>query len=147
MFLLYAVPLSADMLQFLRSLLACVFTHRFDSRGGLHCLGWPVRRLHSTAAAKYPRSCAGNQLACNVIRELLRALGGCLIAIGAAVGVLANSVDREHDAYALTLIIILVLPSEGMNAVGMYRVRSPFFMPLIFILLTLVGVALGLLGS
>jgi hypothetical protein len=73
------------------------------------------------------RSRAGNQLACNVIRELLRALGGCLIAIGAAVGVLANSVDREHDAYALTLIIILVLPSEGMNAVGMYRVRSPFF--------------------
>lgn len=92
------------------------------------------------------RSCAGNQPACNVIRELLRALGGCLIAIGAAVGVLANSGGREHNTYALTLIIILVLPSEGMNAVGMYRVESPFFVPLIFILLTLVGVALGLLG-
>ena len=92
------------------------------------------------------RNCPGNQPACNVIRELLRALGGCLIAIGAAVGVLANSGGPEHNVYALTLIMILVLPSEGMNAVGMYRVQSPFFVPLIFILLTLVGVALGLLG-
>jgi hypothetical protein len=62
------------------------------------------------------------------------------------VGVLANSSAREHNASTLTLIIILVLPSEGMNAVGMYRVQSLFFVPLIFILLTLIGVALGLLG-
>ena len=69
-----------------------------------------------------------------------------MIAIGAAVGVLANNGSHEHNASVLMLIIILVLPSEGMNAVGMYRVKSPFFVPLIFILLTLVGVALDLLG-
>jgi len=78
-----------------------------------------------------------------VIRELLRALGGCLVGIGAAVVILANIVGHKHDSYAMSLVLILVLPSEGMNALGMYRVGSQFFVPLFFVLLTLVGVALA----
>jgi len=86
----------------------------------------------------------GNQQAYRVVRELLRALGGCLVAIATAVVVLANVVGVKHDGYAVSLVLILVLPSEGMNAFGMYRVGSPFFVPLLFILLTLVGVAFAL---
>ncbi len=77
---------------------------------------------------------------------MLRALGGCLVAIGTAVGVIANIASVEHDSYAMGLVLILVLPSEGLNALGMYRVGSPFFVPLLFILLTLVSVALALGG-
>jgi hypothetical protein len=90
--------------------------------------------------------CDGNQQAARVIRELLRALGGCLIGIGAAVGILANVVANKHESYAIILVLILVLPSEGMNTLGMYRVGSPFIVPLLLILLTLVGVALALPG-
>lgn len=106
--------------------------------------------LYDFCTPQLPRNlaiqCGGNQQASRLVRELLRALGGCLIAIGTAVGVLANTVGVRHDSYAMRLILILVLPSEGMNAFGMYRVGSPFLVPLLFILLTLVGVALALPG-
>lgn len=71
----------------------------------------------------------------------------CLIAIGASVGILASSIAREHNLHAITLILVLVLPSEGMNAVGMRRVGSPYVVPLFFILLTVAGAALVLLAS
>ena len=38
------------------------------------------------------------------------------------------------------LVLLLVLPSEGINSLSMYRVGSPFLIPLAFTLLTLVGV-------
>jgi hypothetical protein len=60
---------------------------------------------------------------------------------------LASSIAREHSLHAITLILVLVLPSEGMNAVGMRRVGSPYVMPLFFILLTVAGAALVLLAS
>jgi hypothetical protein len=87
--------------------------------------------------------CADNLPARKLIRELLRGLGGCLVAIGATVALLANSA-QAHRNYVLCLILILVLPSEGANSVGMYRVRSPWlFAPLSFMALTLLGVALA----
>jgi hypothetical protein len=92
MFLLYAVPLSAVMLQFLRSLLFVFSRVVLTVAGG--CIA--LDGLYEVCTRRLPpnilRSCAGNQLARNVIRELLLALGGCLIAIGTAVGVLANSI-------------------------------------------------------
>jgi len=91
-------------------------------------------------------SCAGNENAARVIRELLRALGGSLVAIGVAVGILAARFAHHHDPRALVVITILVAPSEGANAFGMYRVGSPYVAPLCFLALTLGGVALGLLG-
>jgi hypothetical protein len=80
------------------------------------------------------------------MRELLRALGGCLVGIGAAVGVLTTTLARQYDAQTVALILILVLPSEGMNAIGMRRVGSPYLVPLFFILLTVSGAALAVLG-
>ncbi len=39
--------------------------------------------------------------------------------------------------------LLLVLPSEGLNAVGMRRVSSPYYIPIGFILLTVVGVTMA----
>ena len=106
--------------------------------GGLHDVFTP--RLPSNLAAK----CSGNVVASMVMRELLRALGGCLVAIGAAVAAVATSVELAHDRRAIALILVLVLPSEGLNAFGMRRVGSPYVIPLLFILLTLAGAGLAL---
>ena len=92
------------------------------------------------------RRCVGNEDGRVVIRELLRALGACLVAIGAAVGVLAITMPRQHNAQTITLILTLVLPAEGMNAIGMRRVGSPWVVPLFFILLTISGAALAVLA-
>lgn len=109
--------------------------------GGLYDVFTP--QLPPNLAAK----CAGNEAGRLAIRELLRALGGCLVAIGAAVGVLATTIARPHQGYAVALILILVLPSEGLNAMGMWRAGSPYVAPLAFIALTVAGAALALLGT
>jgi hypothetical protein len=108
--------------------------------GGLYDVFTP--RLPSNLAAR----CSGNEAARVVIRELLRALGACLVAIGAAVATVATSMDLRHDRRAIALILTLVLPSEGLNALGMRRVGSPYVVPMLFILLTVAGAALGLLA-
>lgn len=107
--------------------------------GGLYDLCTP--RLPLNLADK----CSGNEKARNVVRELLRALGACLVCIGATVAILANRIAREPNAIALILGLVLV--SEGVNAVGMYRVGSPYLVPLFFILLTVVGAGFVLLES
>jgi hypothetical protein len=108
--------------------------------GGLYDVFTP--QLPSNLANR----CIGNEDGRIAIRELLRALGACLVGIGAAVGVLANTLARQNDSRTVALILTLVLPSEGMNAIGMYRVGSPYVVPLLFIRLTVSGVALALLG-
>ena len=109
--------------------------------GGLYDLCTP--RLPANLANK----CVGSEEASTIIREVLRALGGCLVAIGATVCLLATGVTRERDPRAIALILILVLPSEGMNAVGMRRVGSPYLVPLFLILLTMAGAILVLVRS
>jgi hypothetical protein len=85
--------------------------------------------------------CNGNVLAAKLARELLRALGGCLVAVGLTTAAVANVGYDQHSG--LALVLLLVVPSEGMNAISMYRVGSPFYVPLGFILLVLVGVLLA----
>ena len=92
------------------------------------------------------RRCFGNEHGRIAIRELLRALDGCLVGIGAAVGALAITLTGQHDSRTVALILTPVLPSEGMNAIGMHRVGSPYIVPLFLILLTVSGAALALLG-
>jgi hypothetical protein len=87
--------------------------------------------------------CGTDQAAQELVRALLRALGGCLIAIGIAVGVLANWPAREGKNWPLALVLILVLPSEGLNGWGMRRVGSPYYVPLTFILLAILGVVMA----
>ena len=105
--------------------------------GGLYDMF--VRRL----PANLSTMCQGNPLAAKLARELLRALGGSLVAVGLTTAVLVNFNNDYDPRSRLVLVLLLVVPSEGVNAIGMYRVGSPFYVPLAFILLVLVGVSLA----
>ena len=87
--------------------------------------------------------CGHDETACKLARELLRALGGSLVAIGLAVALIAASPSALTQRHQLVLVLLLVLPSEGVNAFCMRRVGSPFYIPLAFALLTLLGVLLA----
>jgi hypothetical protein len=109
----------------------------FIAIGGLYDVFVP--RLPSNLVAM----CGGDQRASKLVRELLRALGGSLIAVGTAVAFLVSRWWVQDRPRTLILILLLVLPSEGINSLGMYRVGSPFLVPLAFTLLTLLGVLLA----
>jgi uncharacterized membrane protein len=95
--------------------------------------------------ANLRQRCGHNQEAQTLVRTLLRALGGCLVAIGIAI--LANGPVLRGERWALVLVLLLVLPSEGLNAAGMRRVNSPYYVPIGFILLTVAGVIMAAVGS
>jgi hypothetical protein len=73
---------------------------------------------------------------------LLRALGGCLLAIGATALVLVHGPIRRGERWAEAALVMLVGVSEGINSVQMARFGSPFYAPLTFVGLMLVGVGL-----
>jgi hypothetical protein len=105
--------------------------------GGLYDLLTP--KLPPNLAA----ICGDNDRARKLVRELLRALGGSLIAVGATIAVLVNTSIPETTHRNLLLILLLVVPSEGINSYSMRKVGSPFFVPLAFLLLTILGVFLA----
>jgi hypothetical protein len=88
-------------------------------------------------------ACGGDQRAARLVRELLRALGGALVAIGLAIAALAAGFGLQNRREALLLVLLLVVPSEGINSFCMYRAGSPFYIPLAFVLLALLGVVLA----
>jgi hypothetical protein len=87
--------------------------------------------------------CGDNEHASRLVRQLLRALGGSLVAIGLTVAVLVAGFGAPARPQTLLLVLLLVVPSEGINAFCMYRVGSPYYFPLAFALLTMLGVVLG----
>ena len=87
--------------------------------------------------------CSGDAQAIRLTRELLRALGGALFSIGIAVAVLGATAHPHLPRQSALLILALVLPAEGINSLCMYRVGSPFYIPLAFALLTVAGVVLS----
>ena len=105
--------------------------------GGLYDLFVP--RLPPNLAA----ICGENLQERRLVRELLRALGGSLVAIGVAVSILVAVSPQPMQPLTLIVVLRLVLPSEGINAFCMFRVCSPFYVPLTFAILTLVGALLG----
>ena len=105
--------------------------------GGLYDLLTP--KLPPNLAA----ICGDNDRARKLVRELLRALGGSLIAVGATIAALVNTSTPETTHRNLFLILLLVVPSEGINSLSMRKVGSPFFVPLAFLLLTVLGVVLA----
>jgi len=88
-------------------------------------------------------TCGGHEPASRLVRELLRALGAALVAIGSAVAVLVAGFGLQNRRETLLLVLLLVIPSEGVNSFCMYRVGSPFYIPLAFVLLILLGVLLA----
>lgn len=87
--------------------------------------------------------CGGNSAAEKLARELLRALGGALLGIGITVALLAQMCKDSIPHSILTVVILLVLPAEGVNALAMRRVGSPYGIPLAFTALSIVGVILS----
>jgi hypothetical protein len=78
---------------------------------------------------------------------LLRALGGCLLAIGATALVLVHGPVRRGERWAVLALVMLVGVSEGINSYQMARFGSPFYAPLTFVGLMLIGVGLVWSGS
>ena len=105
--------------------------------GGLYDLLTP--KLPPNLAA----ICGDNDRARKLVRELLCALGGSLIAVGATIAVLVNTSIPETTHRNLLLILLLVVPSEGINSISMRKVGSPFYVPLAFLLFTILGVVLA----
>ena len=105
--------------------------------GGLYDLLTPKPPPNLTAI------CGENDRAKKLVREFLRALGGSLVAIGATVAALVNTADPQSLRRTLLLILLLVVPAEGINAISMRKVGSPFYVPLAFLLLTVLGVLLA----
>ena len=86
--------------------------------------------------------CGANEGAYRLARELLRSLGGALATIGVAVGYLVIVSGPNPHTSVLLLVLLLVLPAELINSICMFRVGSPFYFPLAFALITILGVAL-----
>ena len=103
--------------------------------------------LYDLLAPKLPPNlaaiCGDNERARKLVRELLRALGGALVAIGATVAALVNTSTAGTNHRTLLLILLLVIPGEGINSYSMRKAGSPFYIPLAFLLLTILGVALA----
>jgi hypothetical protein len=71
---------------------------------------------------------------------LLRALGGCLLAIGITALLIINGPLKRGERWASWALLILIGISEGINASQMLRFGSPYYWPLGFVGMTIVGV-------
>jgi hypothetical protein len=105
--------------------------------GGLYDLFTPRLPLNLLAI------CGVSHRVQGLVRELLRALGGALTAIGFSVCTIALFAGPVPSNLDLALILLLVIPAEGVNALGMYRAGSPWRIPLVFACLTILGVVLA----
>lgn len=70
---------------------------------------------------------------------MLRAIGGCLLAIGVACFVLINGPLRRGDGGARLAVLLLIGIAETNNAYRMYPFASPWYGPLSFAFLALLG--------
>src|SRR5947207_14571418 len=73
---------------------------------------------------------------------LLRALGGCLLAVGTTALLIINGPLKRGEKWASWALLILIGLSEGINASQMWSFGSPYYWPLVFVALTTVGVVI-----
>lgn len=78
----------------------------------------------------------------SLLLGFLHALGGCLLAIAATAFVIVNGPLKRGERWASWTLLILIGISEGINATQMWRFGSPYYWPLTFVALTVVGIAL-----
>jgi len=78
----------------------------------------------------------------SLLLGFLRALGGCLLAIAATAFVIINGPLKRGERWASWTLLILIGLSEGINATQMWRFGSPYYWPLTFVALTVVGVVI-----
>jgi hypothetical protein len=73
---------------------------------------------------------------------MLRSIGGCLLAIGIVSLLLINGAVRRGSGWARIAVVLLIGIAEGNNAWRMYPFASPWYGPLSFAILAIVGAAL-----
>jgi hypothetical protein len=78
----------------------------------------------------------------SLLLGLLRALGGCLLAVGITALLIINGPLKRGERWASWALLILIGLSEGINASQMWRFGSPYYGPLAFVALTLVGIVI-----
>lgn len=78
----------------------------------------------------------------SLLLGLLHALGGCLFAIGMVAIFMINGPVKRGERWASWALVILIGISEGVNASQMWRFGSPYYGPLAFVALTIVGIVL-----
>jgi len=78
----------------------------------------------------------------SLLLGLLRALGGCLLAIGLTALLIINGPLKRGERWASWALLMLIGLSEGINASQMWRFGSPYYWPLVFVTLTVVGVVI-----
>jgi hypothetical protein len=76
----------------------------------------------------------------SLLLGFLHALGGCLLAIAVTAFLLVNGPVKRGERWASWTLLILIGISEGINATQMWRFGSPYYWPLTFVALTVVGV-------
>src|SRR5437588_2188549 len=76
----------------------------------------------------------------SLLLGLLRALGGCLLAIGITALLIINGPLKRGESWASWALLMLIGLSESINASQMWRFGSPYYWPLVFVTLTVVGV-------
>lgn len=95
-----------------------------------------TRYLTSGGAATIPAETS------SLVIHLLHALGGGLVGIGLASLALTHFAVRKGERWAAWTILVIIVASEGMNAVGMYATGSFWYIPLAYIAIALAGVGL-----
>jgi hypothetical protein len=114
--------------------------------GVLIALGGAYDLFTSKLPPNFAAACADRPHAAALTRELLRALGGALVAVGAAVVFVTLHAHGPFSRFELILLLLLAVPSEGVNAFAMRRVNSPWQFPVVFLAILLAGIALCLLS-
>ena len=99
----------------------------------------PLNHLHYVGAAEGQIDPRYAQLDL----AMLRSIGGCLLAIGVTTLIMANGPIRRGERWARVAVVILVGVSEGNNAYRMFPFDSPWYGPLGFALITIIGAALA----
>ena len=88
--------------------------------------------LGMTRAEMSPRLAA-------LLLGIFRSLGGCLLAVAVTAFVLINGPVKRGERWASWTVLILIGISEGINATQMWRFGSPWYWPLTFVALAVVG--------
>lgn len=109
--------------------------------GSLYDLGVPtVPTNHLSYVGDLPL--AARSRFAQLDRAMLRSIGGSLLAIGIACLLLVNGPVRRGDRLTLTVVVLLIVLAEGNNAYRMYPFASPWYGPLSFAILGIVGAVL-----
>jgi len=84
----------------------------------------------------------------NLDHAFLRALGGCLVSIGIGTLALIYGGIRKKMKGSLAALLCMVTIGEGVNALQMFRLGSPYFVfPLLCVMAAWIGAGLWLFGK